>query len=126
MSKKTVCICCKVAHVRTLILLFGTVLYSIVANTDDPVWAFYLQVLYLTQLLLTQNHTHTILDEMEEAIVNTLTLRMNLTRTTDGEYDPKGTQPSALSVSNSAGRPFVPTEFFIMRAVSPVHQTLFW
>ena len=89
LAKKTVRICNKVAHIRTLILLFGTVLYPIIADTNDPVWVFYLQVLYLTRLLLTENHTVISLHEMEEAIVYTLSLRMNLTKTADGQYDPK-------------------------------------
>ena len=89
MAKKTVRICNKVAHVRTFILLFSTVLYPVIGNTADPVWVFYLQVLYLSRLLLTLNHTNETLEEMEETIVTTLTLRMSLTRTADGQYDPK-------------------------------------
>ena len=89
MAKKTVRICNKVAHVRAFILLFSTVLYPVIGNTADPVWVFYLQVLYLTRLLLTLNHTNDTLEDMEEAIINTLKLRMRLTKTADGQYDPK-------------------------------------
>ena len=46
LSKKTGCICCEIANVRTIILMFGTVLYLIIANTI--VWVFYLHALYLT------------------------------------------------------------------------------
>ena len=89
MSKKTVRICNKVAHVRIFILLFSTVLYPVIVNTADPVWVFYLQVLYLTRLLLTLNHTDDTLAEMEETIMDVLTMRMSLTRAADGTYDPK-------------------------------------
>ena len=89
MSKQTVRICNKVAHVRTLILLFSTVLYPVIENTEDPVWVFYLKVLYLTRLLLTVNHTPDTLHIMEQMIVSTLASRMDLSRTADGAYDPK-------------------------------------
>ena len=87
--KKEVKLCNKVAHIRNLILLFSTVLYSKVQNPQEPVWQFYLKVAHLTRLLLTRNHIDSSLDQMERFIKATLNARMNLTRTPTGEYDPK-------------------------------------
>ena len=88
-QKKEIKICNKVAHVRHLILLFSTVLYSKVQNPREPVWQFYLKVAHLTRLLLTKNHNDSSLEQLELYIKGTLNARMNLTRTPTGEYHPK-------------------------------------